>query len=487
MTEVPSYILGEEVYEGEGFSKAIFEYGDNNPYQSYWVRKLFKEDSISLEVSQLSSKEKVRDLCRKIRKNHKKIKNKSVKEISEIIKKVGEEMKEDKEFQETKKLLSVLYGRSPEVVEIEIEMLTNGMINNREVIETQAGGIEKLEERKPVGLVYNILAGNTAIIPIQICYSKLCRNVDFIKTASGDPAMAIELGKRLGKEDKTIEESLIITYFPGERKDFHELLVSEADKVVVYGGMETIENVRALSKKYGKSFVDHGPRRAFWYIGKTSEKIGDKILQDVIPFEQTACVSPYIGFVNEKNDIESIAKQILNASIDYSEKFPPTPNWEEVRRKESFWEEKGAKVYTPMQVLREQRKSPRKRMDNYTRVVILPEDLDIKENEDELLDDSVYRFIFLKPVKNEKEVINYLEETGLRNYISRVGIENGEALKEYVQRNMPKAEICEIGRICFISPYEKHDGYYDLLEISKERSENFFITLIKKLANYFGV
>lgn len=33
------------------------------------------------------------------------------------------------------------------------------------------------------------------------------------------------------------------------------------------------------SEKYGKEFVDHGPRRAFWYIGENSDGVGSKIVQ----------------------------------------------------------------------------------------------------------------------------------------------------------------------------------------------------------------
>ncbi len=470
MINIPAYVLGKEVYKNSDFSKVTFEYGNENPYQAYWAKKLFGEDSISLEVTQLDSSNgnKIEDICKNLRKNQQKSANRSVTEISEIIKKVGEEMKEDKEFGETEKLLSVLYGRAPEVVELETKMLTDGMIYNEHLIDAQTGGFEKLEERKPVGLVYDVLAGNAAIVPIQITYSKLCRNGDFVKTASGDPIMTIEVARRLGKEDRDIGESLAVVYFPGEAENLHNSIVSEADKSVVYGGIESVEAIENLSKKYGKEFVDHGPRRAFWYIGENSGEVGSRIVQDVIPFEQVSCISPYIGYIADGNNIEEIAKQILTANVEYSKQFLPTPNWQEVHKKEIYWGEKGAEIYNPMQVLKEQGKPIRERKDNYSRVVVLPRDLDIKEVEESLLKDSTYRFIFLKPVKDEEEVVDYLGGTELRNYISRVGIENGESLKKYVSENMPKASACDLGKVCYIAPNEKHDGYYDLLEISKE-------------------
>ena len=456
--EVPSYILGKEIYNGKNFSEVYFDYGKENLYQSYWAKKLFGKDSISIKVVRLIPNEKyIKNLCKKLIKNQKKIKNKSVHEISEIIRKVGEEIKEDTEFKKIEKLLSVLYGRSPEVVRLETKMLIDGMISNNEIINSQVGGINKLEERDPIGLIYDILSGNTAIIPIQIIYSKLCRNSDFIKTASGDPITAVEIAKRLGNEDKHIGKSLVVTYFPGNLKNMHELLISEADKVVVYGGEESVKTVSKLSEKYRKYFVDHGPRRALIYC-ENPKNIGEKIIQDVIPFEQIACVSPYLIFVKE-SILEKVGKQILNASIKYSKLYPPTPNWQEVHRKEKYWKELGATIYTNKALLKEKK-------DNYFRVALLPENLNIEKVENELLADSTYRFVFLKPVKDENEVIDYLNKTKLRDYISRVGTDNN-VLKNYVSENMSKACVCKIGKLCYIAPNEKHDGYYDLLELIK--------------------
>ena len=456
--EIPAYILGKEIYRDKNFSEVWFDYGKENLYQSYWAKKLFCESSISIKVPKLIPNEKyIKNLCKKLRKNQKKIKNKSVREISEIIRKVGEEMKEDAEFKEIEKLLSVLYGRSLEVVKLETKMLIDRMISNNEIINFQVGGIDKLEKRDPIGLIYDILAGNTAIVPIQIIYSKLCRNSDFIKIASGDPITAVEIAKRLGNEDKHIGKSLVIAYFPGNLEDMHKLLISEADKVVVYGGKESVETVSKLSKKYGKEFVDHGPRRALIYCGNP-ENVGEKIVQDIIPFEQTACISPYIIFV-EKDISEMVGKQILNASRKYSKLYPPTPNWQEVRRKENYWKELGAAIYTNKMLFKEKK-------DNYFRVALLPENLNIEKFENKLLAHSTYRFVFLKPVENENEVIDYLKKTKLKNYISRIGTDN-ILLKTYVSKNMPKACVCEIGKLCYIAPNEKHDGYYDLLELLK--------------------
>ena len=102
--EVPSYILGKEIYNSKNFSEVYFDYGKENLYQSYWAKKLFGKDFVSIKVLRLIPNEKyIKNLCKKLIKNQKKIKNKSVHEISEIIRKVGEEIKEDTEF---KKIMS---------------------------------------------------------------------------------------------------------------------------------------------------------------------------------------------------------------------------------------------------------------------------------------------------------------------------------------------------------------------------------------------
>jgi len=143
--KIPSYILGKEIYKDKKFSEVHFEYGKENLYQYYWAKKLFGDDSISLKVTRLISNEKyIEKLCEKLRKNQKKIKNKSVREISEIIKKVGEEMKENTEFKEIEKILSVLYGRSPKVVELETKMLIEGMISNSKLIKIFFREIQQL-------------------------------------------------------------------------------------------------------------------------------------------------------------------------------------------------------------------------------------------------------------------------------------------------------------------------------------------------------
>jgi len=270
----------------------------------------------------------------------------------------------------------------------------------------------------------------------------------------------VEIAKRLGEEDKHIGKSLAVTYFPGDLKDMHKLLISKVDKIVVYGGKESVETVNSLSKKYRKQLIDHGPRRAVIYC-ENSNNI-EKIIYDIIPFEQTACISPYVIFVKE-DILNDVIKQILNTSKEHSRLYPPTPNWQEVHRKEKYWKELGATIYTSKSLFKEKK-------DNYFRVVVLPKNLNIEKVENELLADSIYRFIFLKPVKDENEVIDTLNKTKSRNFISRVGTDN-DLLKTYVFKNMPKACPCDIGKLCHIAPNEKHDGYYDLLELIKSTKQ----------------
>ncbi|MFF4956962.1 acyl-CoA reductase [Streptomyces sp. NPDC001222] len=166
------------------------------------------------------------------------------------------------------------------------------------------------ESWAPVGLLVHIAPGNAAIVaPLSVVEGLLAGNLNVLKTSSADTALALDLLAALGAADTTglIAERVVALRFPSSRREWLRTLCGQADAIAVWGGEDAIGAVSDLAPP-GCRIVEWGHRISFAYLTrKAAADAGtlDALAEDVCRFDQQACSSPQVVYLDTE-DAEEI-------------------------------------------------------------------------------------------------------------------------------------------------------------------------------------
>lgn len=164
----------------------------------------------------------------------------------------------------------------------------------------------------PVGLVAHIAPGNAATVaPLGVVEGLLAGNVNVLKTSGGDTLLAQHLLAELAGLDPSgaVAARVIVLRFPSARQEWLRLMCAPADAVAVWGGESAVEGVAAHVPP-GCRLVEWGHRISFAYL--TREAWGDTgtlgaLADDVCLYEQQACASPQVVYLDTEDDAELFA------------------------------------------------------------------------------------------------------------------------------------------------------------------------------------
>ncbi|MCE3031113.1 acyl-CoA reductase [Streptomyces sp. CMSTAAHL-2] len=166
------------------------------------------------------------------------------------------------------------------------------------------------ESWAPVGLLVHIAPGNAAAVaPLSVVEGLLAGNVNVLKTSGSDTALALDLLAALAAADPSglIAERVIALRFPSARRDWLETLCGQADAIAVWGGEEAENAVRELAPP-GCRVVAWGHRISFAYLTRAAageDGLLDALAEDVCRFEQQACSSPQVVYL-DTDDTEEV-------------------------------------------------------------------------------------------------------------------------------------------------------------------------------------
>lgn len=179
-------------------------------------------------------------------------------------------------------------------------------------------------------LAFHIFAGNVPGVAVTaLVRSLLVKAATLGKTASGEPLLSAVFARTLAEVAPEIGECLAVTYWPGGSADLEEVALDAADTVVVYGGEEAEESVRARSP-IGTRLVVHGPKLSFAAVAR--EALGadhvDSTARDVAAavaaFDQQGCVSPHVVYVEKGAGVEPerFAKRVAREFAELQKSLP---------------------------------------------------------------------------------------------------------------------------------------------------------------------
>ncbi|MFB6481820.1 acyl-CoA reductase [Streptomyces virginiae] len=185
----------------------------------------------------------------------------------------------------------------------ELGSATPGRLNRADPRETV------YEAWAPVGMVAHIAPGNAATVaPLSIVEGLLAGNVNVLKTSGDDTLLTQHLMAELAALDPSgaLAARIVVLRFPSSRQEWLRLMCAPADAVAVWGGEAAVEGV-AAHVPAGARLVEWGHRISFAYLTADAWSDAgtlDALADDVCLYEQEACSSPQVVYLDTEDEDE---------------------------------------------------------------------------------------------------------------------------------------------------------------------------------------
>ena len=186
----------------------------------------------------------------------------------------------------------------------------------------------------PVGLVGHWPAANIEIQPVlsMIC-AQLGGNVSLVRVPSDLVAATELLAAALvaSDGDSTLRERVRFLSFPSERQDLHVAMAERVDGAMIWGGRESVMNVRALPFPPWVRIAAFGPRISVAMLDAGSWTDPERraiwcrrVARDTWQFEQQACSSPQALFIESSRGHDPAALvEALSAAFREENRLHP--------------------------------------------------------------------------------------------------------------------------------------------------------------------
>jgi acyl-CoA reductase LuxC len=162
----------------------------------------------------------------------------------------------------------------------------------------------------PVGVVGHWPAGNVEIQPLlSMTCALLGGNAALVRVPTG----LIDLTRRLmaklveSDEGEVLTRRIFVAAFEHGRQDLHEAMAQAVDGAMIWGGEEAVLQIRGLPFPHWARVAVFGPRisvaamdEAAWGNTDEQEFWCRRIARDVWQFDQQACSSPQVLFLEKK-------------------------------------------------------------------------------------------------------------------------------------------------------------------------------------------
>jgi len=165
----------------------------------------------------------------------------------------------------------------------------------------------------PLGIVAHVLAGNVfmnGVVGLAQCL--LTRNAALLKLSRRDAGMTALFVRSLRQADTRgiIASAVQVCVWDSSQDTMNQVLREEADGIVVWGGEQAISAFPANSCR-GR-VIGYGPRLGIGFIleGATLNDELPAMAWDIALWEQQACSSPRIVFVEDRNRDGTFPRQV---------------------------------------------------------------------------------------------------------------------------------------------------------------------------------
>lgn len=368
-------------------------------------------------------------------------------------------------------ILSQITNQSPELVLAELESTMKMLMreNIEKLLRCELGNPSALDgwvpaeyglvRREPRGLVFHNISGNAFIvIPASISMGLLSKCCNLVKVSKDEPYFANAFFQSLRSIDSTIGDRLSVVYFDSTDSEIYRSVIRKSDCVLHWGGMESERSLSSLCSEYRVKLVSHGPKISFEVVDSLPDspaRIAGKIAVDIMAWEQKACLSPRVLFINDSLDVDTFARLLANSLRFLTKRFPKeySTAWNSMKsiQDRQFCIEKyglssGVKAYSSYNA-------------DYTVLQInrMPEKEDINR--------CFYRFIFVCPYHDPREVEDWAAPN-IRPYLQTMGYCGSDGRFIDAMAAMGVTAVTRPGEMSMHQPGTSHDGYSNLTELT---------------------
>ncbi len=183
---------------------------------------------------------------------------------------------------------------------------------------------DALVHAEPKGNVLNIMVGNVPISSVMsLVRSIITKNKTIAKLPKRDPITALYFALSFLKIDPNnpVSKSISIIYWQRE-DETEKSLIDISDVVVIWGGGAAVESIRSKTKS-GTDIIEFGPKTSFAVIDKDaskSSKVAIDLAHDISIYNQEACFSTQMAFVEGNSDI--LINNLKHGLEKYSKLLP---------------------------------------------------------------------------------------------------------------------------------------------------------------------
>ncbi|KHD38428.1 acyl-CoA reductase [Clostridium acetobutylicum] len=419
-----------------------------------------------------SGKGDVEKELERLKKNKNKVHNIKTEETIDLLDRCAKLWLDDNYSKKHIETLAQITNQSFELVNYEFKSMMQMLLreNIQNTIKRELGEVDILdswhktnygyEHRQPRGIIFHNISGNAfVVIPMSISMGLLSKNCNLVKVSKDEPYFAYAFYKSLCELDETVKDRLSVLYFDSSKTEIYDTIVKNSDGVIHWGGEYSSRIIGEMCAKYQKHMIMHGAKISFEVVDKCDDlnKVSEEIAKDIICWEQKACLSPRVVFLNDKIDADEFS-HCLSASLrKITEVIPKAylSEWNSVKTiqdrqyctlKYGMKNEKRFKVYSSFNA-------------DYT--VILSDRMPEKED----INKCFYRFIFVCPYSSKNEVVNYVSEN-LKDYLQTMGYSGND--EEFIEKMtlLGVSIVTKPGKMSLHEPGTSHDGIHNLKEFT---------------------
>ncbi|MGV8123898.1 MAG: acyl-CoA reductase [Candidatus Xenobiia bacterium LiM19] len=204
-------------------------------------------------------------------------------------------------------------------------------------VERELGGADYLDGWKdepgrryalrawPRGVVLHVSAGNVFIGAVDsLVAGFLTKNVNILKCSGADPVFPMLFAQSLKEagSDNLLSRSFSVLSFGREDEETSRFLKERCDAVVVWGGREAVNAYRD-GLPPGTRLIEHGPKYGFGVItgraldGSDMSLLAGAVALDVVMWEQRACSSPQVIYIEGEKDLASVQRFISLLVLEF--------------------------------------------------------------------------------------------------------------------------------------------------------------------------
>ena len=174
---------------------------------------------------------------------------------------------------------------------------------------------------QPPRLVAAIMAQNTPGLAIPPVVLSLALGAPLLlKSAAGEPHLARHLLRLLNETCPELGQACREVYWAGGSVEIEKFVAATIDRVLVYGGEETIAHWQSLARP---RVLAHGPRVSVALVGEaTSDAEVDALAEQIALLDQRGCLSPQAILISSQVDIPAIGARLEKALVELQRKWP---------------------------------------------------------------------------------------------------------------------------------------------------------------------